>query len=101
LTGHGSSTLSCSSLPTERLRLDDWDHCQNIKAFRNARLICSAAKIHRAYNPRPLYYRSYESPILGIEPPFYGCQFELVERVVTIRREYRKPQGVWYRLSSR
>jgi N-acyl homoserine lactone hydrolase len=61
-----------------------WDHCQNIKAFRNARLICSAAEIQWAYNPLPLYYRSYESPILGIEPPFYGCQFELVEGVVTI-----------------
>jgi glyoxylase-like metal-dependent hydrolase (beta-lactamase superfamily II) len=61
-----------------------WDHCQNIKKFRNARLICSAAEIQWAYNPLPLYYRSYESPILGIEPPFYGCQFELVEGVVTI-----------------
>jgi glyoxylase-like metal-dependent hydrolase (beta-lactamase superfamily II) len=58
-----------------------WDHCQNLKAFPNARLICPAEEIRWAYNPLPLYYRSYESPILGVEPPFYGCQFELVEGV--------------------
>jgi glyoxylase-like metal-dependent hydrolase (beta-lactamase superfamily II) len=32
-----------------------------------------------AHNPLPLYYRSYESPILGIEAPFVGCHFEFVD----------------------
>ncbi|MGQ9600148.1 MAG: N-acyl homoserine lactonase family protein [Anaerolineae bacterium] len=56
-----------------------WDHTHNMKKFPNARYIAHATEIQWAYNPLPLYYRSYESPILGIEAPFMGCQFELVE----------------------
>ncbi len=56
-----------------------WDHTHNMKKFKNARYIASVDEIRWAYNPLPLYYRSYESPILGIEAPFVGCQFELVE----------------------
>lgn len=55
-----------------------WDHCHNMKAFTNARYIVSRTELQMAYNPMPIYYRSYESPALGIEPPFYGCQFEMV-----------------------
>lgn len=55
-----------------------WDHVQNMKKFKNARYICTAEEIQWAYNPLPLYYRSYESPRLGIEPAYYGCSFELV-----------------------
>ncbi len=56
-----------------------WDHCHNMKKFRNARYIASQTEIQWAYNPLPPYYRSYEAPILGVEPPFMGCQFEVVE----------------------
>lgn len=55
-----------------------WDHVQNMKEFRNARYICPEIEIKWAYNPLPLYYRTYESPILGIEPAYTGCSFELV-----------------------
>ncbi len=56
-----------------------WDHTHNMKRYRNARYVVHATEIRWAYNPLPLYYRSYESPMLGIEAPFVGCQFELVE----------------------
>ncbi|HBY96111.1 MAG TPA: MBL fold metallo-hydrolase [Chloroflexi bacterium] len=56
-----------------------WDHTHNMKRFCNARYIAAAKEITWAYNPLPLYYRSYESPILGIEAPFIGCHFEVVE----------------------
>jgi len=56
-----------------------WDHTHNMKKYRNARYVVHATEIQWAYNPLPLYYRSYESPMLGIEAPFVGCQFELVE----------------------
>jgi N-acyl homoserine lactone hydrolase len=56
-----------------------WDHTHNMKKYHNARYIVQATEIQWAYNPLPLYYRSYESPVLGIEAPFVGCQFELVE----------------------
>ena len=61
-----------------------WDHCHNMKAYSNARYIVSQAELQWAYNPLPIYYRSYESPVLGIEPPFYGCAFEVVEGETTI-----------------
>ena len=56
-----------------------WDHTHNMKAFPNARYICTAEELRWAHNPLPLYYRSYESPMLGIESPFTGCAFEVVE----------------------
>ena len=56
-----------------------WDHVQNMKEFPNARYIAPAREIAMAYNPLPLYYRTYESPVLGIEPAYYGCAFETVE----------------------
>ena len=55
-----------------------WDHVQNMKEFPNARFICPEIEIKWAYNPLPLYYRTYESPVLGIEPAYYGSSFELV-----------------------
>ena len=56
-----------------------WDHVQNMKEFCNARYICTPTELAFAHNPLPLYYRSYESSALGIEAPFIGCHFELVE----------------------
>ncbi len=55
-----------------------WDHVQNMKEFRNARYIAPKAEIEMAYNPLPLYYRTYECGILGIEPAYAGCVFESV-----------------------
>jgi len=56
-----------------------WDHVQNMKQFRNARYIAPKAEIDVAHNPLPLYYRTYECGILGIEPAYAGCVFEAVE----------------------
>ncbi len=61
-----------------------WDHTHNMKAFKNARYICTQTEFTWAYNPLPLYYRSYESPVLGIEAPFMGCHFEFVDGVMDI-----------------
>jgi N-acyl homoserine lactone hydrolase len=56
-----------------------WDHVQNMKKFRNARYIAPKGEIEMAYNPLPLYYRTYECGILDIEPAYAGCVFEAVE----------------------
>lgn len=53
-----------------------WDHVQNMKEFPRARYIAPSAEIEMAYNPLPLYYRTYECGILGIEPAYAGCVFE-------------------------
>ncbi len=57
-----------------------WDHVQNMKEFKNARYIAPKAEIEMAYNPLPLYYRTYESPVLGIEPAYTGCAFEMIDK---------------------
>ena len=56
-----------------------WDHVQNMKEFPNARYIAPKAEIEMANNPLPLYYRTYECAILGIEPAYAGCVIEAVE----------------------
>jgi len=56
-----------------------WDHCHNMKRFEKARYIVQKKELEFANNPIPPYYKSYEHPILGIEPPFAGVKFELVE----------------------
>jgi len=56
-----------------------WDHVQNMKEFPNARYIAPKAEIEMANNPLPLYYRTYECGILGIEPAYAGCVIEAVE----------------------
>ncbi len=61
-----------------------WDHVQNMKEFPNARYIAPRAEIEMAYNPLPLYYRTYESPLLGIEPAYAGCAFEMIENETEI-----------------
>lgn len=56
-----------------------WDHVQNVDKFPKARKLCPRAEIEWAYNPLPLYYRTYESPALGITSPIQGCSFELFD----------------------
>lgn len=56
-----------------------WDHTHNMKAYSNARYICTQTEYTWAMNPLPIYYRSYESSVLGIEAPFSGCHFEFIE----------------------
>ena len=49
-----------------------------MKRFKNARYIAPKAEIEMAYNPLPLYYRTYEANI-GVEQAYAGCVFEAVE----------------------
>ncbi|MDE2792880.1 MAG: N-acyl homoserine lactonase family protein [Paracoccaceae bacterium] len=56
-----------------------WDHVQNMVKFRNARFVAPRAEIEMAYNPLPLYYRTYESVYLNVRPAYSECVFEAVE----------------------
>ncbi|MEM6728929.1 MAG: MBL fold metallo-hydrolase, partial [Pseudomonadota bacterium] len=49
-----------------------------MKEFKNARYIAPKAEIEMAFNPLPLYYRTYEANI-GVEQAYAGCVFEAVE----------------------
>lgn len=56
-----------------------WDHCYNMKEFVNAEYIVHKKELDFAKDPIPPYYRSYESPVLGLEPPFADVSFTVVE----------------------
>lgn len=56
-----------------------WDHCHNLDRFPRARLMVSASEMEFALEPIPPYYKSYEYRLLGVEAPFIGRKFELME----------------------
>ncbi len=56
-----------------------WDHCSNLNLFENAELIVSKAELDFAKDPIPTYYKAYEHPILGLQPPFEGRDFTEIE----------------------
>jgi len=60
-----------------------WDHCSNMKLFKNAAYYVHAKELAFALNPHILYCKSYESKHLGVTPPFDGVDFQ------TVGGEYR------------
>jgi glyoxylase-like metal-dependent hydrolase (beta-lactamase superfamily II) len=56
-----------------------WDHCHNLRFFRNAKFYAHGDEVRFAFTPLPPYYRSYESPHLGITPPFSETPFHLTK----------------------
>ena len=55
-----------------------WDHCANMKLFRNAEYWVHEDELAFALDPHVLYYKSYNSEKLGAEPPFKGAEFHAV-----------------------
>ncbi len=55
-----------------------WDHVFYLDRFTRARLVAHELEHQFAYDPIPLYYKSYEHPALGIVRPFEGLTFDLV-----------------------
>lgn len=56
-----------------------WDHMYYMDKFVNARFIAHKREYEFALDPIPLYYKSYEAPVLGIDAPFTGLTVETVE----------------------
>lgn len=56
-----------------------WDHCYHLDKFTKARFYVSRKEYEFAQSPIPLYYKSYEYPVLGLTPQFEGIKFELVD----------------------
>lgn len=61
-----------------------WDHTSNMKAFVNARRIVHRRELAFAIDPIPQYFRSYEAYQLGLEAPFKGLQYEVVDGEVEV-----------------
>jgi glyoxylase-like metal-dependent hydrolase (beta-lactamase superfamily II) len=56
-----------------------WDHCYNLDKFTKAKFYVQREEYEFALNPIPLYYKSYEYPVLGLKPQFDGIKFELID----------------------
>lgn len=56
-----------------------WDHTFYMKEFWNAKYYVQRREYEFAVDPLPLYYKSYEYKALGLEAPFAGCEFELLD----------------------
>jgi N-acyl homoserine lactone hydrolase len=56
-----------------------WDHTFYMEKFVNARFVASRIEYEFALNPIPVYYKSYEHPILGFRRPFEGIKIDVVD----------------------
>jgi len=56
-----------------------WDHVFYMEKFVHARFIAQRKEYEFALNPIPLYYKSYEHPVLGVRRPFEGIRIDLVD----------------------
>ncbi len=73
-----------------------WDHCYNLEQFPNARKVVHEKEWEFAQDPIPVYWNSYEAPILGIGKPrpFDGVKFDKVngeEQIVEGIRVFPTP----------
>ena len=71
--------IKCEDIQLVLLTHMHWDHTFYMEKFINARFVASRTEHEFAFNPIPLYYKSYEHPILGIRPPFEGIKIDVVE----------------------
>jgi len=56
-----------------------WDHCFYMEQFTNAKFVAHKKEVEFAFDPIPLYYKSYEHPALGIVRPFDKAEFITTE----------------------
>lgn len=72
---------SCEDVDVVILTHLHWDHNYYLEKFTNARIIVHERELKFALDPIPLYYKSYEHPVLGNEAPFRKIQSN-IETVV-------------------
>ncbi len=56
-----------------------WDHVYHLDKFTKAKFFVQRREYEFALNPIPLYYKSYEYPVLGLTPQFDGIPLELLD----------------------
>jgi glyoxylase-like metal-dependent hydrolase (beta-lactamase superfamily II) len=56
-----------------------WDHCFHLEMFSRAELWVHSRELAFARDPHVLYLKSYESPKLGVQPPFHDAEFRTVD----------------------
>lgn len=76
LAAHG---YKCSDIDIVVYTHLHWDHMFYAEKFTNAEFYAHKREVEFARNPIPLYYKSYEAPILGVKSPITGIVFHEVE----------------------
>lgn len=71
--------MKCEDIDTIIFTHLHWDHVYYLDKFTNAKLYVQKSEYEFAVNPIPLYYKSYEYPVLGLTPQFDGKEFVLLE----------------------
>jgi glyoxylase-like metal-dependent hydrolase (beta-lactamase superfamily II) len=51
-----------------------WDHCFHLDRFRKATIMVHERERLFAFDPIPIYYKSYEHPFIGVTRPFEGIK---------------------------
>jgi N-acyl homoserine lactone hydrolase len=75
LEGEG---VNPDSIKTVILTHLHWDHCYNNKLFPNAEFVVQKRELEYSVAPYPLHYKSYESPQIGLIPPYMGSHVRTV-----------------------
>ena len=71
--------IKCSEITDIIFTHLHWDHVYYLDRFVNADLHVQRTEYQFAVNPIPLYYKSYEYPVLGLKPQFDGRSFKLYD----------------------
>ncbi len=71
--------MKCEDIDTIIFTHLHWDHVYYLDKFTNAKLYVQRVEYEFALNPIPLYYKSYEYPVLGLTPQFAGKEFVLLD----------------------
>jgi glyoxylase-like metal-dependent hydrolase (beta-lactamase superfamily II) len=80
--------LSCLDVDLVILTHLHWDHCYYLDRFAKAAVMVHQREREFAYDPIPLYYKSYEHPFLGITRPFEGVP------LIDLKGETRPAPGI-------
>lgn len=56
-----------------------WDHMFYMDKFTNATFVAHEREVEFAFDPIPLYYKSYEHPALGVKSPITDMKFKTVK----------------------
>jgi glyoxylase-like metal-dependent hydrolase (beta-lactamase superfamily II) len=66
--------LRCSDVDMVILTHLHWDHCFYLGLFERATILVHERERLFAYDPIPMYYKSYEHPSIGVVRPFEGAR---------------------------
>ena len=86
--------IKCSEITDIIFTHLHWDHVYYLDRFVNADLHVQRTEYQFAVNPIPLYYKSYEYPVLGLKPQFEAFSFMTGRQRFLTVSAYTPPQDI-------